>query len=48
MDHKYRPWTLIHTETFEIKQQALLREKQLKAGKGREWIKKELLKKFSS
>jgi putative endonuclease len=45
---KYRPWTLIYTESFETKQQALLREKQLKAGKGREWIKNELLKDFST
>ena len=43
---KYRPWTLIYTENFETKQQALLKEKQLKSGKGREWIKNELLKKF--
>jgi putative endonuclease len=42
----YRPWTLIYTESFETKQQALLREKQLKSGKGREWIKNELIKKL--
>jgi putative endonuclease len=45
---KYRPWTLIYNESFETKHQALLREKQLKAGKGREWIKNELLKDFST
>ena len=45
---KYRPWTLIYTENFETKQQALLKEKQLKSGKGREWIKNELIKNFSS
>jgi len=44
---KFRPWTLIHTESFETKQQALLREKQLKAGKGRAWIKNEILKNFN-
>jgi putative endonuclease len=35
---------LIHTEKFETKQQALLREKELKSGKGREWIWSELIK----
>ena len=30
---KYRPWTLIYTENFETKQQALLKEKQLKSEK---------------
>jgi predicted GIY-YIG superfamily endonuclease len=35
-------------ENFETKQQALLKEKQLKSGKGREWIKNELIKNFSS
>jgi putative endonuclease len=43
---KFRPWMLIHTESFNTKQQALLREKQLKSGKGREWIWNELIKNF--
>jgi len=41
---KFRPWSLIHTEEFETRQQALLREKELKSGKGREWIWNELIK----
>jgi putative endonuclease len=41
---KFRPWSLIHTEELETKQQALLREKELKSGKGREWIWNELIK----
>jgi putative endonuclease len=41
---KFRPWQLIHTEKFETKRQALLREKELKSGKGREWIWSELIK----
>ena len=45
---KYRPWLLVHTESFETKQQALLREKELKSGKGREWIWNELVKIRSS
>lgn len=41
---KYRPWTVIHTETFEMKKDAMAREKELKTGKGREWIHEVLLK----
>jgi putative endonuclease len=40
---RYRPWTVIHVEFFERKTQALLREKILKSGKGREWVKNNLL-----
>ena len=40
---KYRPWQLIHVESFVTKQEALYREKELKAGKGREWIWNELI-----
>ena len=32
---RYRPWTLIHTETFVEKKDAMQREKFLKTGKGR-------------
>jgi putative endonuclease len=35
---RYRPWTLIHSETFRTKREALLRERQLKSGKGRAFI----------
>jgi putative endonuclease len=35
---KYRSWQLVYTEIFEIKNEALLREKELKGAKGREWI----------
>ena len=45
---KFRPWTLIYTETFETKNDAMQREKQLKTAKGREfaWQKvKEYLEK---
>jgi putative endonuclease len=43
---KFRPWNLIHTEVFDTKMEALFREKQLKAGKGRDWIQSELLSKL--
>jgi putative endonuclease len=34
----YRPWAVLHCEYFETKSEALKREKELKSGKGREWI----------
>ena len=36
---KYRPWKVIHVEFFNFKKQAMKREKFLKSGKGREFIK---------
>ena len=36
---RYRPWVLIYTENFDNKQEAMLREKFLKSGQGREQIK---------
>ena len=42
---KFRPWQLVHSEEYETKAEALLREKQLKAGKGRDWIWNELISK---
>jgi putative endonuclease len=35
---KFRPWVLVHKEEFELKSEALRREKELKTGSGREWI----------
>ena len=43
---KFRPWKIIHTEKFQTKQEAIAREKQLKSGKGREWIWNELIPKL--
>ena len=40
---RYRPWQIIHIESFPTKEAALCREKELKAGKGREWIWAELI-----
>ncbi|NCT95339.1 MAG: GIY-YIG nuclease family protein [Chitinophagaceae bacterium] len=40
---KFRPWQLIHTESFVTKQEALYREKALKSGQGREWIWEKLI-----
>jgi len=35
---RYRPWSLIYTESFLLKSDAMKREKQLKSAKGREFI----------
>jgi putative endonuclease len=45
---KYRPWILLHTEEFQIKKNALLRERELKSGKGREFIKSLIILKFKN
>ncbi len=35
---KYRPWKLVYQEIFEIRQDAMKREKQLKTAKGRQSV----------
>ena len=35
---RYRPWEVIYTEHFKLKQQAIKREKQLKSAKGRTFV----------
>ncbi len=37
------PWRLVHSEEFPSRSSAMRREKELKSGKGREWIRKVLL-----
>ena len=34
-----RPWEILYTEVYDSKDSALLREKELKSGKGRDFIK---------
>jgi putative endonuclease len=36
---RYRPWIVIYQEKHESKQDALIRERQLKTAKGREFIR---------
>ena len=36
---KFRPWTVIYTETFDNKKDAIEREKQLKSAKGRIFVR---------
>ena len=39
----YTPWNLVHYEKFETRSQAMIREKELKSHKGRDYIRKNLL-----
>jgi putative endonuclease len=36
---RYRPWQLLYSETFTTKKAAMAREKALKSGQGRAFIK---------
>ncbi|HSV43250.1 MAG TPA: GIY-YIG nuclease family protein [Candidatus Bathyarchaeia archaeon] len=36
----YRPFTLIYKEEFEVRQEARAKEKYLKSGSGKEWLKR--------
>ncbi|RJQ32423.1 GIY-YIG nuclease family protein [Candidatus Parcubacteria bacterium] len=36
---KFRPWKLIYSEIFLSRKEAMAREKYLKTGTGRDWIK---------
>ncbi|MCC5941419.1 MAG: GIY-YIG nuclease family protein [Balneolaceae bacterium] len=40
---KYRPWKIIHTELYDTKPEAMAREKELKGGQGRNWIRNTIL-----
>ncbi|WP_338374672.1 hypothetical protein [Marivirga tractuosa] len=35
---KNRPWEILFTEVYDSKKEAIIREKQLKSAKGREYI----------
>ncbi len=35
---KFRPWQLIHTEVFQLKSDAMKREKELKTATGRNFV----------
>ena len=40
---KFRPWKVIYVEFYDNKKEAMVREKFFKSGKGREFIKNEIL-----
>ena len=42
----FRPWAILHTESFETKTTAMEREKQLKSAKGRTYIRELVRSKF--
>jgi putative endonuclease len=42
---RYSPWVVIYTEEYAKRSEAMKREKALKGGQGRSWIRANLLKK---
>jgi putative endonuclease len=45
---RFRPWSILHTENFDSKSDAMKREKQLKSAAGRTFIRGLVFDKFSS
>jgi putative endonuclease len=43
----FRPWLVIYNDFYETKNEALRREKNLKSGRGREWIWSRIKNQFS-
>ena len=43
---RFRPWIVVHVEFFTKKSDAFLREKELKSGKVRDWLKLNVLKPY--
>ncbi|MGV8946782.1 MAG: GIY-YIG nuclease family protein [Lutibacter sp.] len=41
---KYRPWEVVYVEVFATKSMAMVREKELKSFRGREFIRNVVLK----
>jgi putative endonuclease len=40
---KFRPWIIVHSESFKTKSEAMKREKELKTAKGREFVRRKIL-----
>ena len=40
---RFRPWTIVHTEDFMTKKEAMKREKELKTARGRKFIWDEII-----
>ena len=38
----FRPWVVAHCEVYETKVEASKREKELKSGRGRDWVQKNI------
>jgi putative endonuclease len=45
---RYRPWIVAHVEFFQNKSEALQREKILKSGTGRDWVREKIIPLFAS
>jgi putative endonuclease len=45
---RFRPWSILLTENFDLKSSAMKREKQLKSATGRAFIKEMVRKKYYS
>ena len=43
---RFRPWKVVHIEFFDVKSEAMKREKNLKGGKGREFIRTQIINKL--
>jgi len=43
---RYRPWKLVHQETFDSKGNAMKREKELKSAQGRQYIRNNIIQKM--
>jgi putative endonuclease len=44
---RYRPWKVIYCEHFTNKADAMKREKELKSGKGRQWMHNQIANQFN-
>ncbi|MEM9051535.1 MAG: GIY-YIG nuclease family protein [Bacteroidota bacterium] len=44
---RYRPWIVVHIEFFATRSETLKREKELKQGQGRTWIRTNIIPKYS-
>ena len=43
---RYRPWIVLEVEFFRTKSEAMTREKQLKSGQGRKYIREMVIPKY--
>jgi putative endonuclease len=41
---RFQPWEVIYSENFETKSEAMVREKELKSSRGRDFIRNNILK----
>jgi len=39
---RFRPWSLVHSESFDSKSEAMKREKELKSARGRKFVREKI------